>query len=118
MATSSSVCSLSPIPAHSDAAAQAQSRNQKEASPECQERADAGHNSGMGMIFREVAGITAVETSAVRISAASNVATASAGPASQGTDVSQDNIDQLSRAAAVSAASLLLLALLCARAII
>lgn len=43
---------------HSDSSVH--SEGQKSFSPMCGARADAGHNSGMGMIFREVAGIAPI----------------------------------------------------------
>jgi len=45
---------------HSDALVQ--STDQSAFSGKCQARSDAGHNSGMGMIFREVAGITPIQS--------------------------------------------------------
>jgi hypothetical protein len=46
------------IDGHSNTAVQ--KSNQAEFAPMCQSRADAGHNSGMGMIFREVAAINPI----------------------------------------------------------
>lgn len=84
------------IPEHSDAAVS--SRDQAESTDSCQARADAGHNSGMGMIFRLVAGISPVEVGATGLGLSSQTESVQEGQASESTGTQTTQVQSMTPA--------------------